>query len=478
MEKDILQYKSNLSQIFAPIAISVIGGLLIFLSGLVAMILVDVFSGGADSDFFASNTRLCTAGTLAYIFGVFVSLITRKGHFIGGDPKNIFDEYVFMTLIVFIVLVYVLNNAIDRYDICWLIVWFLVVYFAVPAEVRVWRAIMGRRALRAVLARPAVVVGTGAAALRLVQTGRSPAGEDLQLLGFFDDRTQRLETLRGHLPYLGSMDELAEFVADHENLHVYMAFPWTAGARIISLMERLRFLPITVWLLPDPDLPIPLSETADPFDVFAMPLLAVPPLSYWDRIAKTVFDFIAGSAILIASLPVLAAVAVWIKLDSPGPVFFLQERVGQFGRRFMIYKFRSLYKPDHCAAALVREGDPRVTRAGRFIRKYSLDELPQILNVLKGDMSLVGPRPHALEAKAGDRFYADVISSYSLRHRVKPGMTGWAQVNGWRGNTDTPEKIEKRVEYDFYYIRNWSIWLDLKILFMTIRPILFPKGNV
>ena len=157
-------------------------------------------------------------------------------------------------------------------------------------------------------------------------------------------------------------------------------------------------------------------------------------------------------------------------------MFFRQSRSGQYGRAFQIYKFRSLHvaQADGAAETLVTRGDNRVTRVGRYLRKYSIDELPQILNVVFGDMSLVGPRPHAPRAKADGRIYAEVMPDYMLRYRVKPGMTGWAQVNGWRGNTDTEEKLRKRVEFDFAYIRGWSITRDFIILLKTIPSVISP----
>ena len=163
----------------------------------------------------------------------------------------------------------------------------------------------------------------------------------------------------------------------------------------------------------------------------------------------------------------LAALA--IKLDSRGPVLFRQKRHGFNNELIEVYKFRSMYvdKTDAHAAKLVTKDDPRVTRVGRFIRKTSLDELPQLFNVLKGELSLVGPRPHALQAKAADRLYHDVVDGYFARHKVKPGITGWAQINGWRGETDNDEKIQRRVEHDLYYIENWSVLFDLYILAMT-----------
>jgi lipopolysaccharide/colanic/teichoic acid biosynthesis glycosyltransferase len=166
----------------------------------------------------------------------------------------------------------------------------------------------------------------------------------------------------------------------------------------------------------------------------------------------------------------MLAVAIAIKLDSRGPVFFRQKRYGFNNELIEVFKFRSMYV-DQCdvtAAKLVTKDDPRVTRVGRFIRKTSLDELPQLLNVvLKGDLSLVGPRPHALHAKAANQLYDQVVDGYFARHKVKPGITGWAQINGWRGETDTQEKIQRRVEHDLYYIEHWSVFFDLQILAAT-----------
>ena len=172
---------------------------------------------------------------------------------------------------------------------------------------------------------------------------------------------------------------------------------------------------------------------------------------------------------LLGLAPVMALVALAIKLDSKGPVLFRQKRYGFNNELIEVFKFRSMFveQADANAAKLVTKDDPRVTRVGRFIRKTSLDELPQLFNVLRGELSLVGPRPHALQAKAADRLYHDVVDGYFARHKVKPGITGWAQINGWRGETDTPEKIQKRVEHDLYYIDNWSVLLDLYILLKT-----------
>jgi exopolysaccharide biosynthesis polyprenyl glycosylphosphotransferase len=178
--------------------------------------------------------------------------------------------------------------------------------------------------------------------------------------------------------------------------------------------------------------------------------------------------------LLLFLAPLFLVVALAIKLDSPGPVFFRQKRYGFNNHLIGVYKFRSMRHDmrDEKAEKLVTKNDPRVTRLGAFLRKTSIDELPQLINVLLGEMSIVGPRPHALSAKAADRLYEEVVAEYAARHRVKPGITGWAQVMGWRGETDTIEKIQKRVEHDLYYIENWSLGFDLKILVLTVFALL------
>ena len=194
------------------------------------------------------------------------------------------------------------------------------------------------------------------------------------------------------------------------------------------------------------------------------------PLKDWDAFAKRAFDLLVGGALLLATAPVMLAIALLIKLDSPGPVFFRQKRYGFNNRTIDVLKFRTMFHHarDPFGDRLTQRGDARITSIGALLRRTSLDELPQLLNVMRGEMSLVGPRPHALHAKAADRLYGDVVDGYARRHRVKPGITGWAQVNGWRGETRTEAQIENRVAHDLYYIENWSIGLDLKILVLTL----------
>jgi Undecaprenyl-phosphate glucose phosphotransferase len=324
--------------------------------------------------------------------------------------------------------------------------------------------------------RPTVVIGNNAAALQLVRGLKSDGVTPYRLVGYFDDTHEGKGPLDGMVPYIGTLDDVARFSERFEELDVFLAVPWTDGQRIIRLVEQLRFLPATLRLIPDLSAFAALSDTAAAVEAKHTLVLHSPPLPPYQRAIKEAMDLGLGSLVLILISPILIGVAIAIKLDSPGSVIFRQPRRGQYGRLFSIYKFRSLHTAtaDANADRLVTKGDSRVTRVGRFIRKYSLDELPQIINVLKGDMSLVGPRPHAINAKADGKLYADVVPNYALRYRVKPGMTGWAQINGWRGETDTEEKLRRRVEFDFYYITHGSPWLDFVILFRTVPAMLFP----
>jgi Undecaprenyl-phosphate glucose phosphotransferase len=251
---------------------------------------------------------------------------------------------------------------------------------------------------------------------------------------------------------------------------VIFSMPISAEARILQMLKKLWVLPVDIRLAAH-SAKLRFRPRAYSY-IGNVPVLDVfdKPITDWDVVMKWLFDKVVGSFILLATAPIMLLTALAIKLDSRGPVFFKQKRYGFNNELIEVYKFRSMYvdQCDATASKLVQKGDPRVTRVGRFIRKASLDELPQLFNVvLKGNLSLVGPRPHAVHAKADNRLYDEAVDGYFARHRVKPGITGWAQINGWRGETDTHEKIQRRVEHDLYYIENWSVLFDLHILAMT-----------
>jgi polysaccharide biosynthesis protein PslA len=361
----------------------------------------------------------------------------------------------------------------------WLCLWFAAAVAAI--SLTRWQVMAWAQKLPSRLwpARPAAFIGNSAAAAQLLQQIEADPLRRLDPVGFFDDRSERPGPLSGKLAHLGNIEELIDYIHDHELHDVYMALPWSASDRIVAVVERLRFLPLTVHLIPDQSVSALPQHGVDEFAGVVMPILMVPPVSAFGAAFKRVLDLVASSLLVVFFAPLFAVVAAAIMLDSKGPVFFMQRRIGQFGKSFNIYKFRTLHVAlsDAGAETLVGRGDTRVTGVGRWLRKFSVDELPQILNVLLGNMSLVGPRPHAPRAKADQRIYAEVMPDYMLRYRVKPGMTGWAQINGWRGNTDTEEKLRKRVQYDFDYIANWSLLKDLKILALTVPSTLFPPPD-
>jgi Undecaprenyl-phosphate glucose phosphotransferase len=319
------------------------------------------------------------------------------------------------------------------------------------------------------LVRHVVIFGAGELGQRFVDRLIKVERYGARIIGVFDDRRDRVPVEISGLPVRGRCDELLAYVRDHRVDMVVVALPLAAELRMLEIIHKLRQLPIDVRVLTDfvgfhvPNRPVTYLGGIPLINVFDK------PIKDWKAVAKAIEDRALAALILLLLAPVMLAVALAVKLDSRGPVFFRQKRYGFNNRLIDVWKFRSLYadKSDANADRQVTRGDKRVTRIGAILRKYSLDELPQLFNVLSGEMSLVGPRPHAINAKAADRLYQEVVADYAARHKVKPGITGWAQVNGWRGETDTAEKIQMRVEHDLYYIDHWSVWFDLWILVLT-----------
>ncbi|MEM9206245.1 MAG: undecaprenyl-phosphate glucose phosphotransferase [Pseudomonadota bacterium] len=348
--------------------------------------------------------------------------------------------------------------------------WFLVGFatlilwrFALSAKIMKWTR-EGR------LTRRAVVVGGGTNAENLIEALSSTDDTGITILGLFDDRDEkRSPKHQAGLRKLGTVDELVVFARQTQIDLMIVTLPVTAERRVLEMMKKLWILPVDIRLSAHSS-ELRYAKKAYSY-IGNVPFLDVldRPLSEWDVLIKAVFDRVFAVLGLIALSPIMLATALAVKLESKGPVFFRQKRYGFNNELIEVFKFRSMYT-DMCdaqAAKLVTKDDPRVTKVGKFIRKTSIDELPQLFNVLTGELSLVGPRPHALQAKAADALYDEVVDGYFARHRVKPGITGWAQINGWRGETDTREKIERRVEHDLYYIENWSAFFDFYICLMT-----------
>lgn len=320
------------------------------------------------------------------------------------------------------------------------------------------------------LERRVVIVGGGEQGRRLIEALKASAAPDIRICGVFDDRgDERVPDAVAGCPKLGTVDELVRFARSNRIDLLIMALPLSAERRVLEMMRKVWVLPVDIRLSA---LDAPLRMTAGTYSyVGNVPFFNLydKPLSDWDHVLKLVEDRALAAILLLLLSPLLLFIAVAIKLDSKGPVFFKQRRYGFNNELVEIYKFRTLKheQTDANAARLVSAGDDRVTRVGRFLRRSSFDELPQFITVLKGDMSIVGPRPHAILAKADDELYGDVVDGYFARHRVKPGITGWAQISGWRGETDTREKILRRTEHDLYYIENWSLLFDLYIILRT-----------
>ena len=320
------------------------------------------------------------------------------------------------------------------------------------------------------LVRRTVIVGGGKDTDDLIAALSNGESSHLRIFGIFDDRLgERDGATRSAITRLGTFDQLSTFCRDEGIDLLIVTVPPRAEDRLMQILQQLFALQIDI-RVSALNSKLRLNSSAYSY-IGKVPMLAVmdKPLSDWDRVIKNVEDRVIGLGLLMLAAPIMALVALAVRLDSKGPVLFRQKRYGFNNELIEVYKFRSMYSGelDATASKLVTKNDSRVTRAGRFIRRTSLDELPQLFNVLRGEMSLVGPRPHATQAKADRELYEDVVQGYFARHRVKPGVTGWAQVNGWRGETDTREKLQRRIEHDIYYIDNWSVALDLYIIALT-----------
>jgi Undecaprenyl-phosphate glucose phosphotransferase len=353
----------------------------------------------------------------------------------------------------------------------WLLLWLMVgsaglaaIRAAFSGRVRAWE-----RAGR--MRRRVAVVGASRLAERFLHHCAAVPDPEIEIVGVYRERRElhAVTHCAGH-EIVGDIDKLIVDIRDSRIEMVIVAMPATADIRLAETMSKLRLVPVDVRLCSE-------SFVFDvgPCDVSQINGLTMfnvidRPVSDWRWIAKSIEDRVLAALILALIAPLLAIIAVAIKLDSPGPVFFRQKRYG-FNRELIeVLKFRTMYHHarDLNAEKLATRDDPRITRVGALLRRTTLDELPQFINVLRGEMSVVGPRPHAISAKAGGVLYHDAVRYYDARHRMKPGITGWAQINGWRGETQTIEQIQRRVEYDLYYIEHWSILLDIKIILRTI----------
>lgn len=322
--------------------------------------------------------------------------------------------------------------------------------------------------------RTAVAVAFSAYSLALRRALQDADEVGVDFVGFFDDRGRaRLDMPRSEV-LLGTLTDAVDYVRRHKIDLVYITLPLRGDARISALLDGLSDSTTSVFFVPDLDVVDLLQGRID--QIGGIPVLGIWETPYYgvNAIVKRVADIIMATLAVTLLAPLLLAIAVAVKLSSPGPILFKQRRYGFGGEEIIVYKFRTMTVcEDGAQVTQASRNDPRITRLGQVLRRLSLDELPQFVNVLQGRMSIVGPRPHAI---AHNEHYRQLISGYMHRHKIKPGITGWAQVNGLRGETDTVDKMRARVAYDLEYLRNWSIWLDIRIVLRTAR-LIFQDAN-
>lgn len=415
---------------------------------------------GSDQD----GLRYLTVGAAGAL--VAVATIRNQGVYVietletlrGQNTRIAFGLVI--SLLVLLAVAYLLKVS-SEFSRGWMMIWFgltIPALFSIHALaagfIRRWKSF-------GLFVRNVAIYGSGEIALNLIE--HLGAQRDVRrIVGVFDDFNP------GVTPKVVISGGLSDLIRSGQSTHfdeVLIALPMVEQKRIMNAVAQLSILPTNIRLCPD--LVAFQFRPTGVVDYDGVSLLEmVPmPMDNWAPIFKAIEDRLLASIALAFVLPVMILVAIAIKIDTSGTVFFRQRRHGFNHQIISVWKFRSMnVTEDGTHVPQAQRGDPRVTRVGRILRMTSLDELPQLFNVLHGDMSLVGPRPHAL---SHNEHYASVLETYASRHKVKPGITGWAQINGFRGETDTPDKMRKRVEHDLYYIENWSLWLDLKILFLT-----------
>jgi putative colanic acid biosynthesis UDP-glucose lipid carrier transferase len=297
-----------------------------------------------------------------------------------------------------------------------------------------------------------------------------------ELLGFFEDRSDdRLQIEGMKYPILGRIDEIASYVKENRINVIYLSLHMAHQPRILKLLDDLKDTTASIYYVPDIFLSDLIQGRVGQIDDIPVVALCETPFVGLNGLLKRLADILISALILLMISPLLIAIAVGVKLGSPGPIIFKQRRYGLYGEEIFVYKFRSMTVcEDGANVQQARKDDQRITPFGAFLRKTSLDELPQFFNVLQGCMSIVGPRPHAV---AHNEMYRKLITGYMVRHKVKPGITGWAQVNGLRGETETLGKMKARIDYDIDYLRNWSLKLDMYIILKTVLVVFRGQEN-
>lgn len=386
---------------------------------------------------------------------------------IGAWPDRL-PRLVLLSSVVFLVLIvaaFALKMSSDFSRVWFFSTWLISVTLCVLARF-VLKGLCLSWGRTGLLVRNIAIVGAGSQANEFIHRLQNEFRSWVRVVGVFDDRMTRVKNHIGGVPVLGDIDALEQYVRGGHIDEVVFALPWSADRRLLELVARLRDLPVNIFLGPDLVGYRFSKRPTEYWDQAHVLEIAAAPLSNWNAVLKGIEDKLLAGALVLLFGPLMLLIAVVVKLDSAGPALFRQKRYGFNNEIINVFKFRTMYAHPLAETHFVQatRGDPRITRVGGFLRRTSLDELPQLFNVLLGSMSMVGPRPHPIEL---NKKFSQLIGGYYGRHKVKPGITGWAQVNGHRGETETIDKMRTRVEFDVYYIENWSVGLDLLILVKT-----------
>jgi Undecaprenyl-phosphate glucose phosphotransferase len=410
--------------------------LFIYLSAIVTIVSLHLANGYRSTSLTSLNTQLSTL----FVGGTGALFVILACGFLSHTLESYSRLWLMFTTLIATVLLLVNRIAMTRH---------------------VRHAIHSKKLMESI-----VIVGANEHAEKMIATILDTPYSGVNILGVFDDRVRRPLPPSLCPRLLGSTDKLLSYIRSNHVDRVVVALPWVASDRINALLKKLRTVPVRIDLVP--------NDVVWQFPAINMERLGnVPVLTVANGrideqggLVKRMEDLAIASLLLVLTSPLLLFIALLIRLDSKGPVLFKQRRHGYNNQIFEVYKFRSMKMADAPSAEITQatRNDPRITRIGKFLRRSSLDELPQLFNVLMGHMSIVGPRPHAVQHNME---YGSIISEYFARHNVKPGITGWAQVNGLRGETNTTEKMHRRVDADLYYIEHWSLLLDFKIILLT-----------
>lgn len=422
---------------------------------------------GIDHELPSNYLWLITLATVIASFLFKYSDLYNPDHVI-RLPKRYYQIFISWAItLVLLIIIGFLFKANIYYSRLWIAYWFVIslaIFYLFDAITEfLQRYLRTKGAFKSNI----VILGAGDAGKNVLFSLMSGDYTEFNIVAFFDDNRATHNTCIENVPVIGDLDCISDYLANNDIHEVWIALPSSAVERVKDILAKIRHTSVTIRYVPDFFSLNLLGHEMSEFAGIPSVNLSQTPMRGLNRMIKDIEDKLLAFIFLIISLPFCIVIAISILATSKGPVLYKQIRLGWDGRPIKIYKFRTMYLHDEGDKTLTQatRNDHRVTKVGKFLRATSLDELPQFLNVLQGRMSIVGPRPHAVQH---NEYYKDKIDKYMFRHRVKPGITGWAQINGYRGETDTLEKMEKRVECDLYYIDNWSLWFDLKIIVMTI----------